>query len=248
MPKVTFLGTNGWYDSKTGNTISILLEDKNFYLVLDAGNGIHKLSDYTKEDKPVFIFISHFHLDHIIGLHSLVKNRHLKEVTILIAKDHKTTFEQFVHFPYTIPVNDLPFRVNVFEVSDPNLSLPFIASFLPMEHSAFTLGIRIETSGKIITYCPDTGYCDNALLLAKDADFLITECAYRTGESHPEWPHLTPELAAKLALNSGAKKLVLTHFEAERYPDFASRWQAEKEARAIFPNAFASLDGMSFEI
>ena len=43
---VIFLGTNGWYDSDTGNTICILIESDDYYIVLDAGNGIDKLYRY----------------------------------------------------------------------------------------------------------------------------------------------------------------------------------------------------------
>jgi ribonuclease BN (tRNA processing enzyme) len=36
MPKIIFMGTNGWYDSKTGNTISILIEAEEYDVVLGA--------------------------------------------------------------------------------------------------------------------------------------------------------------------------------------------------------------------
>jgi len=71
MVKVTFLGTNGWFDTQTGNTISILIESSRFYIVLDAGIGIYKLNEYAKKKKPVYVFLSHFHLDHVVGLHTL---------------------------------------------------------------------------------------------------------------------------------------------------------------------------------
>jgi hypothetical protein len=29
-----------------------------------------------------------------------------------------------------------------------------------------TLGFRIEADGRTVAYCPDTGYCENALSLA----------------------------------------------------------------------------------
>ena len=71
--KVTFLGTNGWYDTITGNTCSVLIQSENFDIILDAGNGIAKADRYITQEKPVYLFISHFHLDHITGLHTLVK-------------------------------------------------------------------------------------------------------------------------------------------------------------------------------
>jgi ribonuclease BN (tRNA processing enzyme) len=35
--KIIFLGTNGWYDTKTGNTVSTLIVTKEHNIVLDAG-------------------------------------------------------------------------------------------------------------------------------------------------------------------------------------------------------------------
>ena len=37
--KIIFLGTNGWYDTKTGNTLSVFMKTKKEYIILDAGSG-----------------------------------------------------------------------------------------------------------------------------------------------------------------------------------------------------------------
>ena len=71
--KITFLGTNGWYPTATGDTPCILIETKEHYIVLDAGNGIYKLDRYITENKPISLFISHFHIDHTSGLHTLAQ-------------------------------------------------------------------------------------------------------------------------------------------------------------------------------
>ncbi len=71
--KIIFLGTNGWYTTQTGNTPAVLIDSKNHYVVFDAGNGIYKLDQYITEPKPISLFISHFHIDHVSGLHSLGK-------------------------------------------------------------------------------------------------------------------------------------------------------------------------------
>jgi hypothetical protein len=51
--KIIFLGTNGWYDSETGNSICTLIDTQDHYIILDAGNGIYKADRYIKKDKPV---------------------------------------------------------------------------------------------------------------------------------------------------------------------------------------------------
>lgn len=73
--KITFLGTNGWYDTDCGNTICTLIETKTAYILLDAGNGIYKADKYIKKNLPVYLLLSHFHIDHMEGLHILAKFR-----------------------------------------------------------------------------------------------------------------------------------------------------------------------------
>ena len=111
-----------------------------------------------------------------------------------------------------------------------------------------TLGYRLELDGKIIAYCPDTGYRDEAVELSKNADLLIAECAYKTGQKNNKWPHLNPEDAARLAKESKAKKLVLAHFDANIYKTLEERKEAEKYAQVIFGNTLAAMDDVEFEI
>lgn len=247
MVKVIFLGTNGWFDTGTGNTISILVESSKYYIVLDAGNGIFKLGRYVKEKKPVYIFLSHFHLDHIEGLHTLPLNRFLKELHIITQKGGARILGYFINDPFAMPFKNLPFKTKIIEVPKEIKKLPFRASFLPMRHASFTLGIRLEVDGKIIAYCPDTGYCRNVVKLARGADLLITECA-TSHKADESWPHLNPEIAAKIAKESRAKKLVLTHFGADEYRDMKSREEAEQRARKIFRNSYSSRDGMEIDV
>jgi ribonuclease BN (tRNA processing enzyme) len=39
---VIFLGTNGWYDTLTGNTCSVLVQSDEYDVIFDAGNGFAK--------------------------------------------------------------------------------------------------------------------------------------------------------------------------------------------------------------
>ena len=100
----------------------------------------------------------------------------------------------------------------------------------------------------MITYCTDTGICDNAVTLARDADLLITECGLKPGGESPGWPHLNPEMAIAIAKQAGARRLALTHFGAEVY-------QTQDERRAIrerfapeCPGLVVAEDGMTIEV
>ena len=246
--KATFLGTNGWYDTKTGNTICILIECPDYYIVLDAGNGFGKLDRYIDQNKPVYIFLSHFHLDHIIGLHTLAKFRFKQKLNIIGQRGTRNILNVFMNWPFTLPRKDLPFKSEIIEVPKGLNKLPFKAEVLPMLHASPTLGIRLEIGGKTITYCPDTGFCENAVILSKNADLLITECAFTIDFKVKNWPHLNHETAAEIAKESRAKKLILTHFDAGIYPDFKSRNKAGSIAGKIFHKTIVSRDGMKIEI
>jgi ribonuclease BN (tRNA processing enzyme) len=110
------------------------------------------------------------------------------------------------------------------------------------------MGYRFLLEGKKIAYCPDTGYCENAVTLAKDADILISECSFLPGEHSAGWPHLNPQFAARIAVEAGAGRLALVHFDAAKYTSMELRKKAEKEAQKIFPNTFASEDDQVVEL
>ncbi|HWR01106.1 MAG TPA: MBL fold metallo-hydrolase [Chlorobaculum sp.] len=242
--KVVFLGTNGWYDTPAGNTICILIDIEKASIILDAGSGLYKADRYFSAGKPVHLFLSHLHLDHIIGLHLLNKFDIPQGLTIHCRKGDKESLNKIIAPPYSLPFSSLPYSVDIEEVDADLIELDgFSVQAALMMHSVPTIGFRLSLEGKTITYCPDTGYCDNAVRLAESADLLIAECAFRPGEESPHWPHLNPESAARLARDAGARQLVLVHFDASRYPDMDARRIAQVKAREIFPDTSFATDG-----
>jgi ribonuclease BN (tRNA processing enzyme) len=146
-----------------------------------------------------------------------------------------------VNAPFTIPLAELPYPVDVLELPVDLARIPFPLKALPLRHVGITLGFRIEADGRTVTYCPDTGYCENALSLARGADLLIAECAYRSGEGSESGP-LNPETAARIALEAGVRRLALVHFDARTHPTFLEREESEAAARLIFPETIAARD------
>jgi len=245
--KIIFLGTNGWYDTETGNTLCVLIESKDCYIVLDAGNGFSKSDEYIKNDKPVYIFLSHFHLDHIIGLHTLAKFEFKQKLTVFGQKGTIDILSLILNKPFTMPLKDLPYEVDILEVPDQADKLPFKITVLPLVHSDPCLGIRIEIDDKIIVFCTDTGYCQNAVKLAHNADLLITECSLQSEKQLKGWPHLYPEAAARIAAEAESKMLALTHFESRIYTSLEDRKNAEQTAKKVFSNSIAAHDGLEIK-
>ena len=72
-----------------------------------------------------------------------------------------------------------------------------------------------ETS---MAFVMDTRVCDGAYELAEDVDLLVIESTYLSSEEREAGAHghLTARQAARIAKESGAKRVVLTHF-SQRY-------------------------------
>jgi len=247
--KVIFLGTNGWYDTKTGNTTCVFIETKNYYIIFDAGNGFYKIDKYIKDGKkPIYLFLSHFHLDHIIGLHVLVKFNFRQKIHIFGRPRTKKILNKIINKPYTNSFKDSKLNIKVHELKEGTHKIPFPVECRSLIHTSPCFGYRIEVDGRIITYCTDTGVCKNLLKLAKNADILITECGIKSGERAKVWPHLNPEEAAGVAKKSRVKKLALMHFLADKYLTLNERKKSEKKARKIFKNTIVAFDDIQIEI
>lgn len=249
--KIAFLGTNGWYDTKTGNTSCILIEAGDCHIILDAGNGFYKLDQYIKDDRPIYLFLSHFHLDHIIGLHCKNKLEFRQGIVIYAQKGAKKTLGQIINRPFTLGFGDkmMPYKAKIYELAGARSKPDFLENFMFLDHWSPCLGFRFNFEGKIVSYCTDTAPCANLIKLSKNADLLITECSFRVGESWGEKPvHLNPKTAAKVAKQANVKKLALTHFDASRYKTLQEREAAQIQAQKIFKNTICAIDGMEIEI
>ncbi|MCX7982907.1 MAG: ribonuclease Z [Syntrophales bacterium] len=248
--KVIFLGTNGWYDTKTGNTICVLVETSSYHVIFDAGYGLAKLDKYVKPgEKPVVLFLSHYHLDHTVGLHVLNKFLFSQGLTIVIPSGTVNYLETIVGEPYTAPLNSLPYDVTILELpGDEEKLQPLKVVAKDLRHVTRCLGYRLEIDGVTVTYLPDTGYCPNAVELALRAELLLAECAYAGTLTSEEWPHLNPLVAAQIAKEAEVKELVLVHFDAFQYPSVSHRKEAEQLAKTVFPATRSARDGLQVAV
>ncbi|MFC1704557.1 MBL fold metallo-hydrolase [Candidatus Omnitrophota bacterium] len=246
--KVHFLGTNGWFDTSTGNTICTLIETDSCYIILDAGNGMYKAQGLIKKNKPTYLFLSHFHLDHIIGLHLLVAFNFKKGLRIYGQKGTRSVVRQITNSIYTASIKKLRYKVSIHELSEGTHRVPFEVTCKSLVHVSKCLGFRFKLEDKIIAYCTDTGFCDNAVALAKHADLLITECAFLPGQSSKGWPHLNPASAARIAKKANAKRLLLTHFDAWAYRTLQQRRDAQRHACKIFQKTSVAFDNQCISV
>ena len=245
--KIHFLGTNGWYDTEN-NTNCVLIDTKDAYLILDAGNGIYKLNTYiTDHKKPIYLFIGHLHIDHICGLHILNKFHFKNTLHIYSYKGFKKYLDVFMDNPFSLRLNSLSYPVETHEISEGRHENSFSFTARHLLHISKCYGYRFELENKIISYCADTGICKEDELLAQGADILIHECSYKVLR-HTSWGHSAPAETAELAKRAGVKKLILTHFAADTYLSDSERKEAQEVAQKIHADTVSAKDGMTIVV
>lgn len=248
--KITFLGTNGWYTDEKGNTPCILIDSPERYIIFDAGNGFCKLDQHITENKPVSLFISHFHLDHVSGLHTLSKFNFPNGLDTYVGPGRKKDFETLINPPFTVGFSSDPQNIHQQKMSVRLYELPngkteiagFPVETIELHHGYRDHGYRVEIEGKIIAYSGDCGINEMSLGLANDADVLIHESSFLKPHPDDNWGHVDATQAATLARDAGAKKLLLTHFDPVQYKTLNDRRIAESKARQIFSDTFVMHD------
>ncbi|MDR7279287.1 ribonuclease Z [Catenuloplanes atrovinosus] len=101
-----------------------------------------------------------------------------------------------------------------------------------------TLGqVSAPRRGQRFAFVMDTGLCDAVFALADRADLLVIEATFLNGDAAlaAEVGHLTAAQAARVARESGVRRLVLTHF-SQRYgqEEYEPDGRFLAEARAEF--------------
>ena len=105
--------------------------------------------------------------------------------------------------------------------------------------------------GETFVYCTDTIFSDSAVKLSRNADLLVHESTFSEKDKSMAIKklHSTTIMAAKTALLSNAKKLILTHL-SPRYTCKSPIKPIDllKEAKEIFPNTFLAKDFLTMKI
>jgi ribonuclease Z len=106
-------------------------------------------------------------------------------------------------------------------------------------------------SGRALAYCTDTTYCENSVVLARDADLLIHEATFvnEDEELARQAMHSTAAQAAEVARQANVRALVITHISPRYAP--GNPFEPEellRQARAVFPKTVLAHDFMTVEI
>jgi len=136
----------------------------------------------------------------------------------------------------------LPDRLEAAGITGPDIGrLQREGSLTTADGRVVTLEAMSEhRPGQVFAFVMDTRVCDGAVALAEGADLLVCEATFLECDADlaAAYGHLTAAQAARLAIEAGARRLVLTHF-SQRYPDDAA---FAAEAGEIFPDVVVVRD------
>ncbi|MDQ3686327.1 MAG: ribonuclease Z [Acidobacteriota bacterium] len=105
--------------------------------------------------------------------------------------------------------------------------------------------------GRAVAYSGDTIYSEAMIELARDVDVLIHEATFSERDEGlaRRSRHSTTTMAARVAAESGARTLMLTHISPRYAPGTATTTDdLLREARAIFPQTELAHDFLTFEV
>jgi len=129
----------------------------------------------------------------------------------------------------------LPGRLAAFGVTGPDIGLLQRDGRLVIGDRVVTIDeVSEPRHGQRFAFIMDTRLCDGAFALAEGADMLVCESTFADTEAAlaQEYGHLTARQAGRIAAESGARLLVLTHF-SQRYERGDEQQLADQAAEAF---------------
>jgi ribonuclease BN (tRNA processing enzyme) len=223
-PRVIFLGTGDAFSTGGRNQAGYLIEGSGGSLLLDCGATV--LAALKREHlstEPIdTIFISHLHGDHFAGLpflflHCTNIELRARPLTVIGPPETASRAMQLYEAMYAdTAAEPMPFQLRFVE-AQPGKPLSFggmlITAFhVPHQEHPPSFGCAIEIGGRRIVYSGDSGWTEDLVAHAQNADLFICECSFFETRlaTHLDYPRIADNLG-----RFGAKRIILTHLGEE---------------------------------
>jgi len=249
-----------------GNTPCIEVRCGDHVIVFDAGTGLRPLGLELIKDKSirqVDIFITHCHLDHVVGLPffaPLFRKGYRVRVwagNLLPANSIERVMRMLMSsplFPIQIEIFKAAIEFHDFrsgEVLRPHEDV--VLHTAPLDHPDGSNGYRLEYGGRTFALVSDTegfpGKCDKDLLSLTDhADLAVYDATYTEDEivSRIGWGHSTWLRGIRLAEKANVKHLCLFHHDPSHDDDFMDTLAAE--ANDARPGTVTAREGQIIDL
>lgn len=248
--RVVLLGTGGYHPSEDRHTACVMLPHAG--IVLDAGTGAFRIQRHIAT-RELDVFLSHAHLDHVVGLTYLLAPLALKQIDAI--RVHATAavidaLQQHLFATAVFPVMpEFDFR----PLAGSSLSIGATTirwQTLP-SHPGTSLAYRLETvtdgQTQSLAYVTDTTVDGSYTDFVRGVDVLIHECYFP--DALQEWATKTGHSTTSNVLNTAAQakvgRLVLVHVDPRATGDDPLGLAS---AKAVFPRVEIARDGMEIEV
>jgi ribonuclease BN (tRNA processing enzyme) len=230
--ELTILGSQGTWPGPGGQTCGYVVSDAGFHLWVDAGTGTFaRLQEHLDIADVGGMLVSHGHPDHFVDMIPAFYARHYGGLgepglpfyspdgftdlaALLVSENGRNVMAQA--YDFRVAADREAFEIGPFRVT------PY-----EMVHVGVrAVGFRIEAGGLTFAYTGDTGPCEAAVELARDADLLLSEATYQDASNAMPF-HLSARQAGELAQQAGAERLVLTHLTPDLDPVVSLREASE---------------------
>lgn len=240
------LGTTGYHPTDRRQTACLMLPE--IGVVLDAGTGMYRVGRLLKTN-TLDIFLTHSHLDHIIGLTYLFSvlagHQHVAVRVHGQAEKLEAIAEHLFAppiFPAMPPLTWQPLGEHVPLQNNGRLS------WFPLNHPGGSVGYRLDWPDRSMAYVTDTtadpqaDYVDRI----RGVDLLVHECYFPDGKEElaKSTGHSCATPVAQVARAASVRRLLLVHIDPSA--DSPDPLGLEK-MRAIFPQTQIAEDGQAID-
>ena len=234
--RLDLIASGGWIPTSERETCCLLARDGDHALIIDAGTGIATLVEHPElleGVRQVDILLTHFHLDHVIGLAYLpglaldARPRLFGPGSELYGRPTEEILGRLIGPPlFGAEVSDLLDSCGELREGTQQLDGFAITCRAQRRHPDPTLAIRL---GDELAYCTDTAVDEGNVEFARGTRVLAHE-AWCTEEAPADKAgHSSAREAATIALRAGVRSLVLIHVNPLGDPA-----ALEREAAAVF--------------
>lgn len=220
------LGVNGYFPSLGRQTMCFLVRVDGEAVVLDAGTGISRLLEpgvaaWLEGCDALELVLTHYHLDHTIGLSYLPAVSPSRPVRIhapgppLVDWDPGEALCRLVSPPlFPVPLAEFPMSVELVRLT----SESHVVGGLPLrirrqKHPGGSIGLRL---GDRLAYVTDTVADGGTADFAAGVDLLLHEVWVGAGDEAADTGHSAADQVAGIARSAGVSRLMPVHLHPER--------------------------------
>lgn len=241
--RLTVLGNAARYLAPLSGGSSYLVEADDARILLDAGGGAREALARSGFDGTLdAVVLSHFHHDHVLEFPTL-RAALSAETLVVVPPGEAPRLSDMARLYAFRGDYDLPGKVVEAAPEKKHRVKDATLSFAPTRHSAPSFATRIACGGAVLVYAGDSTPCESLATLAGGADLLLMHTLLPTvdADSSHAARHATAQTAAALAVEAGAKRLMLSHRYWESL-DAAMREAARAHPQVVLAETMRSWD------